>query len=199
MMDFGAVLDHAKSGTVTEAELRDLVAQLRSGVRDHPQRYRLVMAAGWASLRRPDGAPRGAALDPESVRPYIEPLLDAHDDPWLVREALTVLCDYFPGEERYRDILRAWVRMVPWDEDRDVRTVAISALGALIASSGSPVGVADLLRVAEDATDPDQDWALRALARAVGIEHRDLPRVSLGVRSRPDLVARILDEARRLR
>lgn len=197
MTDYGALLDHAKAGTL--AELRDLVAQLRSGVHDHPQRYRIVLAAAWACLRDPSGGARGAALDPDEVRPFIESLLGARGDLWPVREALGALCSYLPGEERYRDRLRDWVHPLDWDDDNDVRTVAISALGTLIRSSGVTDGVDDLLRVAEEPDDDMSDWALRALARATGREHAELPGVRGGMRSRPELVERVVADAKRLR
>lgn len=199
MTDYAAVLEHAKAGTLTELEVRDVVAQLRSGVRDHPQRYRIVLAAGWACLRDAQGGPRGAALDPDEVRPFIESLLGARSDPWLVREALGALCSYLPGEGRYRDRLRDWVHPLDWDEENDVRTVAISALGDLIRTSGVADGVDDLLQLAEDPEDDMSDWALRALARATGRAHSELPGTRGGMRSRPELVERVMADARRLR
>jgi len=80
------------------------------------------------------------------------------------------------------------VHPLSWDEDGDVRNVAIMALGQLIAKEGTGEGLDDLLAVAENPLDPFQDWAVRGLAFALGATPLDLPTVRKGMRSDPQLV-----------
>jgi len=194
--DYAAILASAKTGDLTQEELDEVLAQFRSNIRRHPERYRLVMTVGHATLRDASGRTHQVGLASEKARALIEPLLDSIDDPWLVREALTVLCYYLGDEGRYRDRLRALVRPADWDEDGDVRSVAISCLGQLIAKERTGVGLDDLLQIAEDPTDQQSDWALRAMAEALGHKPHALPTVRKGMRSDPALVQSVLEKAK---
>ncbi len=89
MPDFAAILASAKTGDLTQEELDEVLAQFRSNIRRHPERYRLVMTVGHATLRDASGRTHQVGLASEKARALIEPLLDSIDDPWLVREALT--------------------------------------------------------------------------------------------------------------
>jgi len=57
------------------------------------------------------------------------------------------------------------------------------------------IGLDDLLRIAGDPNDQQGDWAIRALAEAVGEKAASLPPVRKGMRSRPELVERVLTKA----
>ncbi len=197
--DYEAILARAKTGDLKQQELDEVVAQFRSNLRSHPDRYRLVMTIGHATLRDPSGRTHGVRLGLEKARALIEPLLDNTDDAWLVREALTVLCSYLGDMGRHRERVRAWTRPVDWDEDGDVRVVAISCLGQLIAQEGTGDGLDDLLAIAENPGDLLQDWAVRGLALALGEKMVDLPTVRKGMRSDPLLVERITRSAREWR
>lgn len=196
MPNYAAILASAKRGDLTKEDLDEVLGEFRHGVRSHPERYRLVLTVGHATLRDASGPTDRVGLGSEKARALIEPLLDSVDDPWLIREALTVLCYYLGDASRYRDRLRALVHPAAWDEAGDVRTVAISCLGQLIAKEGTRVGLDDLLQIAEDSTDPKSDWAVRAIAEALGHGPQTLPTVRKGMRSNPALVRSVLERAK---
>jgi|GEM_PF-4425695 len=195
---YSEILRHAQTGTLTADELEGVLSKFRSGIGHHAGKAELVMILGEATVTDPTRA-RTALLSSREARAYLEPLLDATDDPWLVRNTLDVLCNYLGDSGRIRDRLYSLVRPSDWDPDGDARIVAITALGKLIAREGTPEGLTELLAIAESPLDPLQDWAVRGLALALGATPLSLPSARKRMRSDPALVERTLQRAREWR
>jgi len=90
--DYAAILARAKRGELTKEDLDEVLSLARTNLRSHPDRYRMVMTIGHATLQDAAGRTHRVRLGATEGRSLLEPLLDATEDPWLVREALTVLC-----------------------------------------------------------------------------------------------------------
>jgi hypothetical protein len=80
-------------------------------------------------------------------RPLVESYVQQSDDPMLARLALQVLCRYWSLGDQYRGVLERFIRKVDWDEDDDVRLMAIDCAGSLLAAQ--------------------EDWHLMSLVRDV--------------------------------
>lgn len=150
------------------------------------ERYRLLYILG-----------RGG--DP-SLLPVVEPFLDSPDEPMLARLALEILCHMWDLYDRYRDEIIRFIIGVSWDEDEDVKLMAISCAGSLVQEHPDPELIRLLIWVAEspDEDDVNTQVALRALARATGFAWSDLPQVSAGLPADSDLGRAILAKARAL-
>lgn len=167
MTDTEELLDRAKAGLGIEpSEINQLVAALRSKTTvDDP--YVAIQILGLSA-------------GPELAW-VVEPYLNSADDPMLARIALRVLCDDWGLGARYLHELMRFVDGVSWDVDEEVRTIAISTAGELLREIKGPDLGRRLLKLTRDPNElkETREWTLRALGRAVGIPHSDLP--GLGV------------------
>ncbi len=157
------LLSRAKRGLLSPGEVQSTTEELRRTPADSQRAYQALHILGLM------GATEHRAL--------VESYLESPRDPMLARIALVVLCNHWGLAEDYRDALEAFVRGVAWDEEDDVRLVAISAAGELSRETGDLGLIGVLLSVA---TDGQQRVLLReaatsALARATGVQWEEIP------------------------
>lgn len=78
----------------------------------------------------------------------------------------------------YRNTILSFIEGVPWDTDEnDVRDMAISCAGEYLRGSPKdPKMYNSLRRIVDDDEEDDstREWALRSIARALGLSHSDL-------------------------
>lgn len=103
--------------------------------------------------------------------------LNSPEDPMLARLALQILCRYWGFSEEYSGNVLEFVNGVSWDDDHDVRIMAISCSDELI----DYVKHRDLLRAVFDISLDENDSpvarqaAYCAMAISCGISVVDLP------------------------
>lgn len=165
MIDLPLLLEKAKDGTLSAHEARAVAGLLR----EHPssgEAYTAIhiLGRGWAT----------------GYRELVASFLDSPGDPMLARIALTVLVGEWGLGAAYRDELRAFARGVDWDDEDDVRLVALSATGELVRTTGDHELLSDLLAIAADSGEDIlvRDTAFDAIARAVGAGYAELRRRS---------------------
>ncbi|KJK49699.1 hypothetical protein UK23_13225 [Lentzea aerocolonigenes] len=105
----------AKEGTLSAAEVDAVAARLTSEPLDEDTYSLLYVIARTRATRH---------------RRIVESFLDCSEDPMLARLAVQTLCTFWGEADRYRDVLDRFIAGVEWDEDGDVRDVALSALEA---------------------------------------------------------------------
>jgi hypothetical protein len=161
-MTLANLLEDAKAGRLTSDDLHRVVAMLREerpGV-DH---YLLLHIIGRSGDR--------------SQRPLVEKYLHRPEDPMLSRLAVQILCGYWNETERYIDRVIEFVDGVNWDEDDDVRLVAISNGGEYLRAHSHPVLLRRLIDIVRDRNERPivRTAAYFALSRAVGRDWKELP------------------------
>lgn len=156
------LLDSAKAGTLAEPEVQAVADELRSDPRG-PRAYTLLHIVG-----------RSLATE---HRPLVEAFLDAEWDPMLGRLALQILCSFWNETPRYRDRVVAALQGFTWDEDDDVKQMALSIAGKHLASHRDPALLGELLRIFADANEEQtaRESAYLALGIACGRRWQDLP------------------------
>lgn len=184
MTGIGNLLEKAKAGTPLTAEERSRVVRGIEMADGGDDPYVLLQIAGLSA------GPELSSL--------VERYLFSPRDPMLARIALSVLCDNWAMGARYRNEIVAFMEGVEWDSDEEVRTVAISTAGEYLrGNKDSEIGQR-LVRLVNDPGEPvsTREWAMRALGRAVGLSHENLP--GLGVAKGDPLETSILSMAEAL-
>ena len=122
-------------------------------------------------------------------RELVERFLDCEDDPMLARLALQILCGYWGNTAQYLEEVLRFMRGVPWDQEEDVRQIAVSEAGEYLRSNTEPRFLRELISIfeSEDEERSMHEGAYFALARAVGRDWKDLPSAA----SHFDLVTQI--------
>jgi hypothetical protein len=110
-------------------------------------------------------------------RALVERFLESPDDPMLARLALQVLCRYWDLGASYKDVLMRFARGVPWDEDDDVRLMAIDCLGEVLRVGPDRQPLAYLFQLFESEEERQivRETAYSAMARAMGTPTAKLP------------------------
>jgi hypothetical protein len=110
-------------------------------------------------------------------RELVERFLECEEDPMLARLAPQILCGYWGNTDQYREEVLRFMRGVPWDEDEDVRQIAISEAGEYLRSNAEPRFLHELISIfeSEDEERSMREGAYFALARAMGRDWKDLP------------------------
>jgi hypothetical protein len=154
-MKIGDLVRRSKEGAVTPAELAEVAALLAAGVGGEDTYQMLYVIA------------RSGAT---SYEPLVASFLDHRDDPMVARLALQTLTSFWNLADRYAGELKRFLDGVDWDEDGDVRDVAISATGAYLATTEDCELLAELLRLgaAENTDKVQRRIAVEALAEALG-------------------------------
>lgn len=174
------LIHRATSGTITADELASVAESLRNRKGDDYD-HLLVLGRAGATQYRSD----------------VEDFLNCPDDPMLSRLALQVLCRYWGLAEDYASDILRFVKGLEWDEDEDVRIMAISCSDSLLALPQHRDLLAEVYRIA---TDPDEDHVARqaaysALAISIGVAPSELPspaRFNIDT----DIDPRILEDAK---
>ena len=122
-------------------------------------------------------------------RELVEWFLDCEDDPMLARLALQILCGYWGNTAQYLEEVLRFMRGVPWNQEENVRQIAVSEAGEYLRSNTEPRFLRELISIfeSEDEERSMHEGAYFALARAVGRDWKDLPSAA----SHFDLVTQI--------
>lgn len=154
-MKIGDLVQRSKENAVTPAELADVAALLAAGSGGEDTYQLLYVIA------------RSGATQYE---PLVASFLEHRDDPMIARLALQTLTRFWNLTDRYAADLKRFLSGVDWDEDEDIRGIAISASGDYLADTEDRELLAELLRLgAPDNPDKLQRrFATEALAAALG-------------------------------
>lgn len=131
-------------------------------------------------------------------RELVESFLVSPEDPMLARAALSVLCDAWDMASEYVTVVAAFIEGVGWDEEGQVRGMALSKAGEYLRDHDD----AELLGLLLSAfDDPDEDPVSKqgvyfALARAVGRDWNEIPSAADELDFESDVDPLVLDEAR---
>ena len=154
------LIQRATSGTITMEELAIVAESLRNRVGDDYDNLLIIGRAGATQYRND-----------------VEKFLKCPDDPMLSRLALQVLCRYWGLADDYALDIHRFVTGVDWDEDDDVRLMAISCSDSLLASPQHRNLLRDIYRIATDTNEEDtvRQAAYAALAISTGVSPTDMP------------------------
>jgi hypothetical protein len=115
-------------------------------------------------------------------RGTVERYLAGSKGPMVARLALLVLCGYWGLASDYKTDLEAFVRKVAWDEDDDVRLLAISIVGKLLADQDDCRLLRLIVGIFNDQSESKpqilREAAYCALALASGKSREELPAAS---------------------
>ncbi|MEM6706562.1 MAG: hypothetical protein AAF690_27865 [Acidobacteriota bacterium] len=127
--------------------------------------YKLLLLLGR------EGGPR--------YRRTVESFLQCEDDPMLARLALLILCRYWSMYDEYRSEILQFSRGVVWDDEDDVRVLALACAGHL-GREGDVEALRLLARVFRQASESwvIRDIAYRALETAFGRDSSEQPPAS---------------------
>jgi hypothetical protein len=154
------LIKKASSGNITQQEIQDVYNALINHTGD---KYELLLILGRAGTIQ--------------YRKTVEQYLSSPDDPMLARLALQILCQYWGLTREYKDTIEQYIRRVDWDEEEDVRLMAISCSGAILMDESN----AELLSLVYDIFRSDKEneitrgAAYEALAIASGKSVYDIP------------------------
>lgn len=183
MTEWNQLLERAKWGVLSEAEVERVAQELRRP-KSNADRYTLLYILGKANAQQ--------------YRQTVESYLEIEGDAMLARLALQILCDFWGQADRYVQQLSRFAEGVPWDSEGYARQMAISIAGRYLSSRSDPKLLRQLIRTFEEDNDPlARDDAYRALARAVGRAGSELPTAARPLRD-ADIDPTILEEARQL-
>lgn len=160
-MNATELLEKAKDGSATKAELAEAAARLRHG-EGGAASYTLIHALG-----------RGGAKE---YAPLVREYLESPDDPMLARIALLTLCRYWELVEEYESEILRFVAGVDWDDGGHVRLIAISLLGDLLLVKPRAELRRQLLAILLDEHEsmPFRSAAYSALASGMGVPTRNI-------------------------
>jgi hypothetical protein len=178
----------ATEGNLSSGELSRIVESLETGTCDPYDALLIIGRAGATQYRS-----------------LVEGYLNCPESPMLARLSLLVLCRYWGLSSEYKTALEAFARKVEWDEEDDVRILAISIIGTLLATEPDDRLLKLLIDIFHDHTESKpqilRETAYCALAEASG-RKSDLPptsrHIDLDHGLDPDVVAYIEAAERRL-
>lgn len=163
-MNLDRLLDKAKWSKLSDQELAQVVHRIRNHQSDKVQTlYTLLHILG-----------RSEAIEHHAL---METFLYYPEEPMITRIALKSLCNDFGLTKNYLDLLKKFILGVDWDEEDDVRLIAISIAGTYINETGDTTLLPLLLAIYENENEDNsfRNVAYEALARATGIKSIDLP------------------------
>lgn len=162
-MSESTLVAKATQGQLSVRELQQIAQDLASG---HADPYEALLVIGRANAKQ--------------HRDLVEKYLEYREDPMLARLALQVLCRYWGLTAEYEEAVEQFVRKVDWDEDDDVRLMAIDCAGSLLADNKAPRLLSLLLKVFRDNSERQivREAAYCSLAIAAGKRIEELPTAS---------------------
>lgn len=161
-LDESNLVDRARDGELSQEEVDELVMLLRERP-DHPATYTRLNALGWLM------SPTHAVV--------VVPFLSREDDPMLCGLAVQILVGSYGLGHEFADDVLDFARGVEWDDDNDVRRIALSRAGEL---ARDEVRRADMIAVLLAAIEDDDQYLVReaayhAILRALGRHWREMP------------------------
>lgn len=161
-MTENSLVKRATLGQLSEKELRDIA----DGLASSKDPYEGLLVLGRAEAKQ--------------YRGLVEGYLDASDNPMLARLALQILCRYWDLTEQYLCQIMTFMEGVDWDEEDDVRLMAIGCAGSFLLNHSCKPLLAALLRIFHDTNERQliREVAYRALAESTGVPILRLPPAS---------------------
>jgi hypothetical protein len=162
-MNMKQLIGKATDGSLESTELSEVVTCLETNTCDPYDALLIIGRVGATQYRG-----------------LVEKYLNARDNPMLARLALMILCRYWKLAPEYRDSLEAFIRKMEWDEDDDVRLLAISITGSLLANQHDSRLLELLIDIFRDSSEAHliREVAYCALAEACGKTPAELPKAS---------------------
>ena len=162
-MNESKLIAKATRGQLTARELQQVAQGLTSGNADP---YEALLVIGRANAKQ--------------YRGLVDRYLQCREDPMLARLALQVLCRYWGLTAEYQEAIEQFVRKVDWDEDDDVRLMAIDCAGTFLAENKSHRLLSLLLQIFRDESERQivREAAYCSLALAAGKGADELPAAS---------------------
>lgn len=156
------LLDKAKAGTISRAEVDAVIAELQTGKRKDDA-YTLLHVLGVANAIH--------------AIPVVLPYLEAAYDPMLASMALKCLCNHWGLGRSYLSQVHRFAEGVSWDPEGYVRLTAVSVLGEVLREQLEPQGLRILLDTLLDGEGNPvvRLAAYRALLRAEGRPWEAIP------------------------
>ena len=184
-MNTDKLLLKAKEGTITDQEIQQVVSALKQQ-NDKYDKYTLIHIIG-RSFK-------------SEYEPLVASYLHSPEDPMLARIALISLCDYFGKTEKYLVDVLQFINGVHWDDEEDVRLVAISAVGEFLRRQDQKDKF--VLTLLIDIFDNSQESEIikgcvySALGRAYGLDWNELPLASQTLDFDKDINHEILEQVK---
>jgi len=119
-MNTQELIKKASSGKISQNEIEKVHEALMQQEGDE---YDLLLILGRAEAKQ--------------YKNDIEKYLNASYDPMLARLALQILCRYWGEAKNYKDVIKKFIESVDWDEDGDVRLMAIGCVTEVFKSEVS--------------------------------------------------------------
>lgn len=159
-MNESELIAKATQGKLSASELERVVQGLVSGDADP---YNALLIIGRAGARQ--------------HRQLVERYLESSKDPMLARLALQILCRYWGLTEEYLIQIENFILKVEWDEDDDVRLMAIDCAGSFLVNKKVSQLLLLLLKIFRDSDERQivREAAYCSLALAMGKQPNELP------------------------
>jgi hypothetical protein len=186
-MNINELITKATRGDIEQHEIEEVVRCLETG--SGPQ-YEALLVIGRSGASQ--------------YRGLVEKYLDARDNPMLARLALMILCEYWDLSLEYKSRIHEFVRKVEWDDEDDVRVLAISIAGSLLVRHDDRGLLQLLIHIFRDPLERPfiRQTAYCALGEAAGKNRLELPIVArhfdLERDVDPDVIAYIEEAERQL-
>ncbi len=185
-MNLDDLLDKAKWSKLSDAELAQVVQKINDYEHISSESlYMLIYILGRSEAKQ--------------HRALMEKFIWFPEDPMITRIALKSLCDYWGLTINYLDVLKSFIVGAKWDEDEDVRHIAISIAGTYMLDSGDPVFLNLLLQIFDNEHEGNliRSTCYSAIARGMGIKSSDLPFVRQLATMSPEFIdEEIIERAR---
>nr|WP_157555003.1 hypothetical protein [Herbidospora sakaeratensis] len=150
----------AKDGALNDEELEAVARRLEARP---PQSYKLLYVLARSGYRPGED--------------LIASFLESPEDPMLARLALQTLCDQWGLAHKYMERLKDFLQGVEWDIFDEVKQVACSAAGYVLATESKCDLLTLLINIAVgDSSDLTRICAVEALASALGRPSMGIPR-----------------------
>ena len=154
------LIKKANSGEISDREVQCVYEAL---INDDEEAYDLLLIIGRANALK--------------YRPLVEEYLKFEDDPMLARLSLQILCRYWGLASEYIKELCDFIAGVDWDEDEDVRDMAISCASEVFKVEKNPQLVKHIYDVFNNVEEDllSRGAAYESLAILKGISASELP------------------------
>jgi hypothetical protein len=155
----------ATEGRLLQQELEEVIQLLDASACDRYDALLIIGRSGATQHRR-----------------TVEKYLAGSDGPLLARLALLILCGYWGLASDYKTVLEGFLRKVYWDEEDDVRLLAISLTGNLLIEDADCRLLRLIIGIFRDQSESSRqilrEAAYCALAIASGKPREELPKAS---------------------
>jgi len=159
-MNIKELIRKANAGSITPHEIKQVYEAL---INNEGDAYDLLLILG-----------RAGATQHKNI---VEKYLNTPDDSMLARLALQILCRYWGLAKEYEIFLEQFVRGVDWDDEEDVRLMAITCAADILKDEDKPVLLSIIFDVFNDEDEDDitRGAAYETLAIVSGVSVIDLP------------------------